>query len=440
MLYYTVWLFPLTGILGGLLILSNMQSYMERTNIRHPLDSKGIFDPVQKVKLTLVCLFMDLLWKMNIYYWAASWSEEDLLEYNFIASFYGIAFILISIFLLCKYLLPNINIRSIRKTSCSTNYSMWGLIVSIIFLIDVVLSLLIQYCTCWYIDRVESLIFSILYLCIGLFMSTKPYSILKRYDRIKGESERTISSLVTHRAPIIFLRSFEIDKFIIRGYSFDEYICKSFSMTSQPILSLSDPNDFLPTGGSIKIQSFDEKWKEAIITLLKSCRAVVIFEGKSEGLQWEIENLKKYISYDKLFVATPPKKYRQSAWCRGMTRKEKKYALNYIWQNFAHHLIREGFNVPLSDPGNDVIFSFNNRWEISNGGIICQGMKFFDYILESTVKHEKSDCDYKELAKTLSAYELSLEMPIDDKKKINKAVFLITAIITTIILCITLFV
>lgn len=439
MIDYTVWFFPLTGILGGIILLSNMHSWVVYYGIKNPLESKGIFDPIQKIKLAIVCLFADFSWKINVSYWALSWEEEDLLEYDFIATFYGFAFNIVIIFVLCKYLLPEIKIRQIRKTSNSTNYSRWGFILSTIFFLDALLSFCLQIETCWYVDEKENLVFTILCLGIGFLISMGPYNILKRYDRIKGEAERTISSLVTNRAPIIFLRSFEIDKFLIKGYSFDEYICRSFSMTSQPILSLSDPNDFLPTGGSIKIQSFDEKWKDAIIALFKNCRAVVIFEGKSEGLQWEIENLKKYVSYDKLFIATPPKNYRISAWCTVGLGKERKYALGFIWKNFSKHLNKEGFYLPSTDPGSDTIFSFNNNWEAVNSGDIYKGMKLFDYIMEKTVKYENANCNYKRLADTLSAYELSLSMSLYDKKRINKALVLITGIIVCITICITIF-
>ena len=440
MLDLLIGMIPLTGILGGLLFLSNMQPSVEQWGIKNPLEYKGIFDPIQKAKLALTYLFADFLWKVNIFKLACSWSEEDCADYDFIASFYGMFVIIVSIFLLCRTLLPNIEIRRIRKTSNTTNYSLWGVTLSAIFFVDVILSLSIQHSTCWYVNELLSLLFSMLCICLGFILSLRPFIIFKRYDRIKGESERTLSSLLTHRAPIIFLRSFEIDKFLIHGYSFDEYICKSFSMTAQPIISLSDPNDFLPTGGSIKIQSFDERWKDAIITLFKSCRAVVIFEGKSEGLQWEIENLKKYISYDQLFIATPPKKYRYLAWCRGKTKKEKKYAINFIWHNFAKHLDKEGFKVPVSDPGSDILITFNKKWVANHGGVSCKGMRLFDYILENTVKYEKRYCDYNELAQTIAAYELTLRMPDKEKKRVDKAMFKIISIVIIAMLCVSCFV
>lgn len=42
-------------------------------------------------------------------------------------------------------------------------------------------------------------------------------------------------------------------------------------------------------------------------------------------------------------------------------KKEKKYALNFIWNNFAKHLDKEGFKVPVSDPGSDILITFNKK-------------------------------------------------------------------------------
>ena len=138
---------PLTGILGGLLFLSNMQPSVEQWGIKNPLEYKGIFDPIQKAKLALTYLFADFLWKVNIFKLACSWSEEDCADYDFIASFYGMFVIIVSIFLLCRTLLPNIEIRRIRKTSNTTNYSLWGVTLSAIFFVDVILYLSIQHST-----------------------------------------------------------------------------------------------------------------------------------------------------------------------------------------------------------------------------------------------------------------------------------------------------
>lgn len=428
---------PLTIFLGASFYLFCPQILSEQWYTKNPLEKKGIFNPIYKVKIFILFIVADLIWKINIFHWAHFWEEDDGLDYDVIAIFWGLVCIFFTINILCKYLLPKIEIRNIRKSSISTNYSKIGIIISVVITIDVIISLLIQQNTYWFTNKTLSLIISTFcVLAIGL-VCVNTYLFFKRLDRIKNEAKRTINSLKTHRAPIIFLRSFEIDKYIIKGFSFDEYVCKSFSMTSQPILSLSDPNDFLPTGGSIKIQSVDAKWKNAIIELFKNCRAVVIFEGKSEGLQWEIENLKKYITHDKLFVATPPQKYRKDTWCRALLKKERKYALNYIWSQFEKYLNKEGFKLPNSDPGGDAIFSFDEKWNSIENGKKLHGMAMFNYILDHTIQYEKTECNYQYMAKELSSYELSKNFTEDERKEINKSIFKIYFIVIFVLVLIT---
>lgn len=72
MLDLLIGMIPLTGILGGLLFLSNMQPSVEQWGIKNPLEYKGIFDPIQKAKLALTYLFADFLWKVNIFKLACS--------------------------------------------------------------------------------------------------------------------------------------------------------------------------------------------------------------------------------------------------------------------------------------------------------------------------------------------------------------------------------
>ena len=117
-----------------------------------------------------------------------------------------------------------------------------------------------------------------------------------------------------------------------------------------------------------------------------------------------------------------------------------KYALNFIWNNFAKHLDKEGSKIPVSDPGSDILITFNKKWVANHGGVSCKGMRLFDYILENTVKYEKRYCDYNELAQTIAAYELTLRMPAKEKKRVNKAMFKIISIVIITMLCVSCFV
>ena len=67
-------------------------------------------------------------------------------------------------------------------------------------------------------------------------------------------------------------------------------------------------------------------------------------------------------------------------------------------------------------------------------------MRLFDYILENTVKYEKRNCDYNELAQTIATYELTLRMPDKEKKRVNKAMFKIISIVIIAMLCVSCFV
>ena len=328
------------------------------------------------------------------------------------------------IYLLASTLLPQISNRSIRKVNNNTDYHLMAVRVVAISVVYVGCSYLIQrFCSgYWYANTTDSNIFTFVIFAFGALLVWVYYVQINRYDRIKDEAERTLKALTTKRAPIIFLRSFELDKNVLRGYTFDEFICKNFSQQGQPIISLSDPDDFLPTGGSIKLQSFDDNWKEAIIILLKNCRAVVIFEGRSEGLSWEISKIKDYVTPDKLFVATPPKSYRESAWFRGQGRSQLKYSMNYVWSHFSDKLRSVGIDLrQKEDPGSDTIFAFDGQWH-SVAPIRAKGIKFFDTILELTTQYETLTCDYVSLSEQLRQCELSRTLTFNENKKIQDGI------------------
>ena len=412
--------FPFTGIFVGCFFLFRIPSLYEQWGVKSPLEKHVIFYPIHKTKIFLIYLTSDIIWKLIVLLKSVEFSEHLALIVDYIPLvFFSLLYIL------CDKILPNVEIRNVRKVSASVNYDRLGMLLSLIMLTVFVASMIIQQKICWYDDERKGFVLSIICLLSGSLICIKVYSEFKRNERVKKEAERTIRSLITHRAPIILLRSFEIDKFVLKGYTFDEYICKSFSMTSQPILSLSDPDDFLPTGGSIKIQSCDLKWKEAIISLIENCRAVVIFEGRSEGLQWEIENIKHYVAHDKLFVATPPQKYRKAVWCRSFINGNRRKSLSFLWKQFANHLEKEGFSLPYSDPGGNALFSFDKKWNAKRCDENGWGASIFDYILDTTVKYEKTEYDYQRLATELSSYELSKNPSAEDKRKINQSVLII---------------
>ncbi|MCM1429717.1 MAG: hypothetical protein NC097_07990 [Clostridium sp.] len=441
-LYIYLITFPLWGLVVVVLLLGGNPRIYESLRIINPLEKKGIYNPLYKFYLVIIFLIVDILIKTKVVGWMGNLiDEENSLLFISSALFITILEIFL-ISILCKCLFPNLENRRIRKTSSEINYKIYGILCSLLCFVSFFILFILIHDTYWFIDLSADIITSLITTVFGIVFSFYPYHYFNRYNRIKSEANRTISSLNTKQSPIIFLRSFEIDKYPLSGYTFDENICRRFSQTTFPIISLSDPNDYLPTGGSLKIQSFDDKWKDAIIQLFKACRAVVIFEGRSEGLKWEIQNIKKYINPNQLFIVTPPKKYWDATWFRGgianKKSKEYRYVFDKLWGDFAKHLNSEGFKIQENDPGSDMVFKFDDNW-IADTGQKIKGENLFGYILDNTVMYKSMQTDYTELSNQLVEYELSLQLSNEKRKSIKKAFIKMAAIMLVSALAIVLF-
>lgn len=395
------------------------------------LKSKGIYNPLYGLYIFLIWSMFDFSTKMLIFIISEeAWSGDDFL----LACLLAVELQFLLMWLLCKLFLPQIDTRSIRKTSPKINYHRIAELVVMACCASVCISFAFQYYVIklWYVQDYWS-VCGILFVLLLLFVINRyVYFTINRYEQIKYAARRTIQGLKTHCAPIIFLRSFEIDKQQIKGKTFDEYICQFMAIDEHPIISLSDPDDYLPTGGSIKLQSSDDKWKDAVITLLENCRAVVIFEGKSQGLKWEIENVMSLVgNHKKIFVATPPQKYREMAWCRGGFT-DLAYSLNYMWKSFASYLSSEGLITPNENPGGSMVFAYDENWK-AKAPVKKENVDFFNYILKETTQYQSTQFDYSALAVKLSKAELSKEINPSDILRINKGLFSITIIIVLII-------
>ena len=214
------------------------------------------------------------------------------------------------------------------------------------------------------------------------------------------------------------------------GRVFDETICMDFDLTKNPIISLADPDEILPSGGSLKIQSKDSDWKETVKEILKVCRAVILVEGPSDGLHWEISKLKEYLSPKQLFVMIPSQKYRELAWCynddagtgvfsitRNMYRflniltftgnKDKKKTLLSVWKGFSEKLNIYGIHTPAVFPGDNSILYFNEEWQAIKIENTKNLRSLFNIIVEQTKSFNIKSFDYKTLGKKIETYEVN---------------------------------
>ena len=426
------WFWSLSGLFGLLFFFLSDKSIVKK---------KGIYDPVYYMMIAIIYAAADWLLSFLVFelFFADDWGDTNYLYAQVIR------LLLVPVFyFLCKWLLPKIDNRQIRKTSTTTNYHRWAIAMVAFVIADTALGYVMKRYVYgfWYGNSTDSMLGTAAVIVMAGLIAYRVYVRMNRYEVIKGLADRTIQDLETQRAPIIFLRSFVLDKNPIFGKTFDEYICSSFAMHMQPIISLSDPDDFLPTGGSIKIQSRDSDWENAVNTLLVHCRALVFFEGRSESLKTEMTKIRHFnIDHEKVFVATPPQRYRKAAWNKERGASDK-YVLNRIWQDFSKSLELVGglHHLPDTDPGECKIFTFDSNWSASKAEKKT-GTEFFDYILKKTVKYEETKCDYKSLAAMLRDNELTMGITDLENRKIKRAIVIIAllTLVMTIILLFSLF-
>lgn len=246
----------------------------------------------------------------------------------------------------------------------------------------------------------------------------------------------TLSEVTSTKSPIVFLRSFELNRSTVSTYTMDEHLCKGFSTRQQPVISLADP-DIAFSSGTIKIQADDMTWKEAIVNLFKSCRAVIMFEGKSDGLNWEIENIRQYIPYDRFFVATPPEDYRIVAWAiadgngggywntaskfrvKLAQKTDKKgiaHAFSFIWKKFHDKMQINGISIPANEPGSGCLISFDANWNTKEIYTGLNGGDFFNKIIEIT-KETINEFDYSVLQRSIKDYVIDGEITTETQMK-----------------------
>lgn len=349
----------------------------------------------------------------------------------------------IAIYLLDKFYGPHIEHRKIQKIYQKSKISASTIICFILFILNPLFTIELYLIACGFdgisgyyqmlpileknldsedLRAIEQfglglIITLIFYLLLVIYLI---YTLFTRKERKKEGF--SISEINSTEAPILFLRSFELNKSAISTKTFDEYLCSGFPVEKQPVISLADP-DTAFTGGSIKLQADDALWKEAIVKLFQYSKAVIMFEGKSDGLNWEIDNIKKYVDYNRFFIATPSDDYRTVAWVVGnidsnnslkiqiwwakkFTKKSITHAFDFIWSNFSKRLKSAGINLPSQQPGSGTLISFDRNWRANH---IYQGLSKGDFlkkILSLIPSEDNIIFDYSEMQNILKEYEV----------------------------------
>ncbi len=155
------------------------------------------------------------------------------------------------------------------------------------------------------------------------------------------------------RPPILFLRSFASKSCRKKpklgflpmypqefGETFEQFIASAAEELG-PFIALGDPDDYLPTFGAAKVYLNDNSWKPSVTDFLDRSACVIILEGATQSLKWELGEARTRCSPGKIFLVSPPAPFPRLGWAE-----------------FARLLAEAGFEVP-PDPGAGALIGFD---------------------------------------------------------------------------------
>lgn len=389
------------------------------------LETKGINDPTLAISLYETNIILDIAVKFLLLCFI------DDLETFALVSFFVTSGLFLSFFVNLSLKIPKKSLRKYKKFPQNTNYTLCAFKV-------------IGWCTISTLFNLSLLLFGwnyedpvyIYILCITMLIMMIYYMIfaaksLIRLDRLKYPSTRSLNALTHNNSPIVLLRSFKIDSNpTADGKVFDETICENIDLDTNPIVSLANPDEILPSGGSLKIQAKDSEWEEVVKEVLKNCRAVILVEGLSDGLHWEISKLKEFLNHKQLFVLIPSKTYRELAWCfnddagTGLYsimrnvhlfmakitysgKKDRQQILNSIWMNFSSKLQQFGIKTPDIFPGDNCLLSFDEQWNSIKQADLYKMNQMLNFIASQTRSFNQPDFNYQELGEKIASFEVN---------------------------------
>lgn len=173
----------------------------------------------------------------------------------------------------------------------------------------------------------------------GLNMHRRSLSSIEKIGSINIEDEKYI----------IFLRDFKIDKIKARpknvklnffdsvlGINVEQYLEK-YLPKHIVFIALGSPNDYIPTLGAKKIYLPDKEWKDYAANYIQNATLIVILEGISEGLQWELSYIRENILPNQVKIISLPKEFKKYSLLTGKQKKQvfKRFLAkyNYVVEN-----------------------------------------------------------------------------------------------------------
>lgn len=175
---------------------------------------------------------------------------------------------------------------------------------------------------------------------IGLSALAGGYYLWFRGTRIRSVSGEQLM-LDDRRAPVVFIRSFGdeqrsysakslfglvwralsdhkfVNRYFQAGTSFwgplMQFQCNRLFSEIGPFIAIGRPGEKIPGMGAARLYVPDDQWQSVVSDLFHRARLVVVQPGTTPGLQWEIGQLRREVTPEKLLFVLPEREQEYQA-------------------------------------------------------------------------------------------------------------------------------
>lgn len=212
------------------------------------------------------------------------------------------------------------------------------------------------------------------FLGSGLFLIAVVVTNCFKFHRQSRSLSLTQKLSNDKRSPVLLLRSFDdakkrakLDKTNLKyinnssflenklhGYTLDELLTDSIEKNIGPLVSLGDPNDYLPALGSAKlyipdsITNKEDVWWDAAKELIEKAQLIIVLESKGDNIYRELEYIHENINPEKVTFLTYPDFFETD---------------DSLWYEFKTLCERLDIELPMIHIGKSKVVTFGANWD-----------------------------------------------------------------------------
>jgi len=135
---------------------------------------------------------------------------------------------------------------------------------------------------------------------------------------VRGD-RRPLFARETSSESVLFLRSFSDDGVVVYAptsgqvlsrlcgnrVSFERFVAQCI-LENGKLIAIGKPGDRLPPLGAARTYWPDDQWQDAVKTTAARAKAIILVAGSSEGLAWEVRQLRSWGLLSKALFLLPP--------------------------------------------------------------------------------------------------------------------------------------